>query len=96
MDDGTGTARCIIWAASDAPSTDFALGHYVQVRAMLEWYNKVPVLVVTWLRSDKDPHAELVWFVEVHQVHNRVYSAGYSPKVIQASQSVASQQFSSK
>lgn len=76
IDDGTGTARCMLWTTTDKDPTDpveFSLGDFVEIRGRLEWCDRVPLVSVESHEVSKDPHAELLWWVDYSHTYEKAY-----------------------
>lgn len=50
------------------------LAQFVQVRGALQWKDQKPVIVVNSVQHDHDPHAELLWWIQLERIHESVYS----------------------
>lgn len=77
IDDGTGTARCMLWTDSRRDGSrpqDISLGDFVEVRGKLEWLDKIPVVNVESHDVSTDPHAELLWWVDLKHTYETAYT----------------------
>lgn len=97
IDDGSGTARCLIWAARDgiepAPSA-IRLGDFIEVSGRLEWHDKVAVVIVeSHLVMNDDPHAELEWWMDMATTFKDAYSQKFVVNITSETEEALTQSF---
>lgn len=95
LDDGSGTIRCMSWkdnSGKEKGCDQIRLGDFVEVRGRLEWRNKMPIVVVQWQQANEDPHAELIWWLDLKQKHRNCYSQNFTCSISDKAAVSASQQ----
>ncbi|CAN8076507.1 unnamed protein product [Agarophyton chilense] len=74
VDDGSATARCVLWNDDAEHSPVISLGDFVSVLGRIEWQQGVLLVIVNTQHVPSWPYAELSWWLEVKDVHQKVYS----------------------
>ena len=72
IDDGTGLAVCLQWAADSHLQTPPSLGALVTIKARLALYNRQTQLVASHVFVETDPNAELLHWIDCKRLE-RLY-----------------------
>lgn len=97
IDDGSGTARCLIWAneaGTDTNASKLRLGDFIEVSGPLEWHDKTPAIIVkSHVVMNQDPNQELFWWMDLALTFKAGYSQKYNVKITPETERELTQSF---